>query len=79
MSAAATFFYLASFACFVPVLVHAFHLGIGTGLMVVCIPLFGPVYAFENFEHRWKVPLICGWLGGFLLGFGAQAWMALGG
>ncbi len=54
--------------CFVPVLVHAFRRSLGTGLLVLCVPVYTPYYAFSQFEHRLKGPLVAGWLGCFVLG-----------
>jgi len=54
--------------CFLPVLVHAFRRSLGTGFMVLCLPVYTPYYAFSQFEHPWKGPLVAGWLGGFVLG-----------
>ncbi len=54
--------------CFLPVLVHAFRRSLGTGVMVLCVPVYTPYYAFSQFEHRFKGPLVAGYLGGFVLG-----------
>ena len=54
--------------CFLPILVHAFQRSVGTGFMVLCLPVYTPYYAFSQFEHRWKGVLLSGWLGGFVLG-----------
>jgi hypothetical protein len=55
-------------ACFVPVLLHAFRRSLGTGFMVLCLPVYTPYYAFSQFEHRYKGALVAGWLGGLGLG-----------
>ncbi len=60
--------FLVSSACFVPVLIHAFRQSLGVGLLVLCVPLFGPVYAFDTFAHRSKGLLLAGWLAAFLVG-----------
>jgi translocator protein len=54
--------------CFLPVLLHAFRRSLGTGVMVLCLPVYTPYYAFSQFEHRRKGVLLAGWLGGFVLG-----------
>ncbi len=53
---------------FVPVLVHAFQRSIGTGFMVLCLPVYTLYYAFSQFEHRRKGLVLAGWLGAFVLG-----------
>ncbi len=54
-------------SCFVPVLLHAFKRSVGTGFLVLCLPVYTPYYAFSQFEHRFKGVLLAGWLGGFVL------------
>ena len=54
--------------CFLPVLRHAFRRSLGTGFIVLCVPVYTPYYAFSQFEHRFKGPLLAGYLGGFVLG-----------
>ena len=66
-------FQLASVACFTLVLVHAFKRSIGTGVMVLCIPLYNLYYAFSQFEHRRKGWVLAGWLGGLVLALGLRA------
>lgn len=61
-------FQLLAVACFLPVLIHAFQRSVGTGFMVLCLPVYTPYYAFSQFEHRYKGLLLPGWLGGFVLG-----------
>jgi hypothetical protein len=46
-----------STACAVMICVHAFRRSVGTGVMVIGIPGYLAVYAFTQFEHRFK-PLI---------------------
>ncbi|MBL9039374.1 MAG: hypothetical protein JNG84_12725 [Archangium sp.] len=53
--------------CFVMVLVHAFGRSLGTGVMVLLIPVYQFVYGFSQFEHRFKGPILAGWLGGGVL------------
>jgi hypothetical protein len=59
---------VAAVGCFLPVLLHAFRRSVGTGFMVLCLPVYTPYYAFSQFEHRFKGPLVAGWLGGLVLG-----------
>jgi len=61
-------FQVLAVACFLPVLIHAFQRSVGTGFMVLCLPVYTPYYAFSQFEHRRKGLLLAGWLGGFVLG-----------
>lgn len=60
-------FQLLAVICFVPVLIHAFQRSVGTGFMVLCLPVYTPYYAFSQFEHRFKGLLLAGWLGSFML------------
>ncbi len=53
--------------CFVVVLVHAFQRSLGTGFMVLCLPIYQFVYGFVQFQHRSKGLVLAGWLGGALL------------
>ena len=59
---------LVSVTCFVLVLAHAFQRSVGTGFMVLCIPVYNVVYGFSQFEHRFKGLILAGWLGGLVLG-----------
>jgi translocator protein len=59
---------LVSVGCFVPILLHAFQRSLGTGFMVLCIPVYPLVYGFTQFEHAKKGLLLAGWLGLFVLG-----------
>lgn len=58
---------LLSLGCVIPILIHAFRRSLGTGVMVLCIPCFIAFYAFVQFEHRFKGPLVAGWIGSFVL------------
>lgn len=60
---------LATFSalCAVLILVHAFRRSVGTGVMVLCIPCYMVVYAFTQFEHRWKGLIVTTWLATLLL------------
>lgn len=65
------------FACSLVVLVHAFRRSLGTGVMVLCVPCYNLFYAFSQFEHPRKGPLLAGYigalaLGGFLLSVGGR-------
>lgn len=57
-----------SVPCFAVVLVHAFQRSVGTGFMVLCLPLYNVYYAFSQFEHRRKGLVLAGWLGCFVAG-----------
>ena len=59
---------LVAVVCFVFVLVHAFQRSLGTGLMVLLIPVYNVVYGFTQFEHRFKGFILAGWLGLFVTG-----------
>lgn len=59
---------LLAVGCFVPVLVHAFSRSVGTGFMVLCIPVYTLYYGFSQFDHRRKGLILAGWLGAFVLG-----------
>ena len=50
------------------ILVHAFQRSIGTGFIVLCLPLYTVYYGFSQFEHRWKGLVLAGWLGAGVLG-----------
>ena len=52
--------------CFIFVLIHAFQRSLGTGFMVLLIPLVCIVYGFSQFEHRRKGLILAGWLGGLV-------------
>lgn len=54
--------------CLVPVLAFAFRRSIGTGFMVLCLPVYTLYFAFGQFEHRLKGLLLAGAVGGFVLG-----------
>lgn len=67
----------ASVAGFAAVLAHAFRRSLGTGFMVLCIPVYQLVYGFTQFEHRRKGVVLALWLGGFVGGLALRA-MGLG-
>jgi hypothetical protein len=56
-----------STACALLILIHAFRRSVGTGVMVLCIPLYMAVYAFTQFEHRWKGLIVTTWMATLLL------------
>ncbi len=66
-------FQLVCVVCFVFVLIHAFQRSVGTGFMVLCIPVYQFVYGFKQFEHRAKGLILAGWLGGGLLALTLRA------
>ncbi|MFT3713293.1 MAG: hypothetical protein QM817_37030 [Archangium sp.] len=57
-----------SVPCFAIILVHAFSRSVGSGFMVLCLPLYCLYYGFSQFEHRRKGLVLAGWLGFFVLG-----------
>lgn len=59
--------------CFLVVVVHAFRRSVGTGVMVLLIPPYHFVYGFSQFEHRFKGPILAGWMGGLVLGLVLRA------
>ncbi len=70
-------FTVVGFACSLFVLVHAFRRSLGTGVMVLCVPCYNLFYAFSQFEHPRKGPILAGYiglmaLGGFLLSIGGR-------
>lgn len=57
-----------SVLCFALVLVHAFQRSVGTGFMVLLLPVYSLYYGFSQFDHRRKGLVLAGWLGAFVLG-----------
>lgn len=53
---------LVAVGCWAFVLVHAFQRSVGTGFMVLCIPVYNVIYGFTQFEHRFKGAILAGWL-----------------
>lgn len=49
------------------VIIHAFQRSVGTGFLVLCIPLYLLWYAFSQFEHRQKGAILAVWLGSGML------------
>jgi translocator protein len=68
LSVAGSVLLLVSVSCFALVLLHAFARSVGTGVVVLMLPVYNVVYAFTQFEHRLKGWVIAGWLGGFVGG-----------
>jgi benzodiazapine receptor len=58
---------LLAVACWVVIFVHAFQRSLGTGVMVMFIPIYNVVYAFTQFEHRRKGVILAGAIGGLVL------------
>ncbi|MDP1829554.1 MAG: hypothetical protein Q8L48_40175 [Archangium sp.] len=67
---------LVSVVCYALVLVHAFQRSIGTGFIVLCLPIYNVYYGFSQFEHRLKGLVLAGWLGAGVLGI-ALRWVAI--
>jgi benzodiazapine receptor len=59
---------LVSVLSFTVVLIHAFQRSLGTGVMVLFLPVYTIYYGFSQFEHRRKGLVLAGWLGSFVLG-----------
>ena len=49
-----------SVVCFALILVHAFQRSIGTGFIVLCLPIYNVYYGFSQFEHRRKGLVLAG-------------------
>lgn len=61
-------FIFVAIACWTVIILHGFQRSIGTGFMVLLIPIVNVFYAFTQFEHRRKGLIIAGWLGLFPVG-----------
>ena len=46
--------------CFFVIVRHAFKRSLGTGVMVLLVPLFALYYAFVQFDHRRKGLIVVG-------------------
>lgn len=57
-----------SVASYALILVHAFQRSVGTGFIVLCLPIYNVYYGFSQFEHRRKGLVLAGWLGAGVLG-----------
>ncbi len=67
-----------SLVCAIFMLVHAFRRSLGTGMMVLLVPFYLPVYAFSQFEHSRKNLVVATFfassvLAAIFLGLGAHA------
>lgn len=60
-------FAAASIGCLWLVLRHAFRRSVGTGFLVLCLPLYSIYYGFSQFEHQRKGLILAGWLGTLIL------------
>lgn len=58
----------ASATCWSLVMLHGFQRSVGTGFMVLLIPVVNVVYGFRQFEHRRKGLILAVWLGGLPIG-----------
>jgi translocator protein len=58
---------LVAVVCWVLIFAHAFQRSLGTGVMVMLIPIYNLVYAFTQFEHRRKGLILAGAIGGLVL------------
>lgn len=65
-----------SVVSFARVLVHAFQRSVGTGFIVLCLPIYNVYYGFSQFEHRRKGLVLAGWLGAGVLGITLR-WVAV--
>lgn len=61
-------FIFIAIACWTIVILHGFQRSVGTGFMVLLIPIVNIFYAFTQFEHRRKGLILAGWLGLFPVG-----------
>jgi translocator protein len=68
LSAVGLLLIFVSVLCYAVVLVHAFSRSVGSGFMVLCLPVYNIYYAFSQFEHRHKGLVVAGWLGLFVIG-----------
>ena len=74
----AAVFGVITLVCAALLVVHAFRRGVGTGMMVLLVPFYLPVYAFSQFEHPRKNLIVAAFFGstvlaGVFLGLGAHA------
>lgn len=58
---------LVAVSCWVLIFVHAFQRSLGTGVMVLLIPIYNVVYAFTQFEHPRRGLVLSGAIGGLVL------------
>ena len=57
-----------SVVCYALILIHAFQRSVGTGFIVLCLPIYTLYYGFSQFEHPRKGLVLAGWIGAFVLG-----------
>ncbi len=65
-----------SATCWTLVILHGFQRSVGTGFMVLLIPIVNIFYGFTQFEHRFKGLILAGWLGGLPAGI-VLRWMGV--
>lgn len=58
---------LLAVVCWVFIFAHAFNRSLGTGVMVLLIPIYNLVYAFTQFEHPRRGLILSGAVGGLVL------------
>lgn len=58
----------ASATCWTLVILHGFQRSLGTGFMVLLLPVVNIVYGFRQFEHRRKGLILAVWIGGLPVG-----------
>jgi len=68
---------LAALAGWALVLRHAWRRSVGTATLVLLVPGYAPWYAFSQFEHPQKGPVLGAWLGGHGLAAMGLAWLML--
>jgi hypothetical protein len=54
---------------------HAWGRSVGTATLVLLVPGYAPWYAFSQFEHPRKGPVLGAWLGGHGVAAMAMAWL----
>ena len=74
----AALFGVITLVCAVFLLIHAFRRSLGTGMMVLLVPCYLPVYAFSQFEHPRKNVIVTAFvastvLAAVFLGMGARS------
>lgn len=60
--------FLVAFVCQIVVIIQAFKVNATTGILSLCIPIYGLYFAFAKMQHAKKGMIIGGWLGGVILG-----------
>jgi hypothetical protein len=59
---------LVAVVCLLLLFIHAFKRSVGTGFMVLLIPIFAVYYGFAQFEHRQKGLILAGAFGALIAG-----------